>query len=222
MTAPSQPPIQAASAAIPDRHAADFELAQACVAGKARARRDLVQRYHRSVRQSVSFLSGARGGRVSAADVDDAVQQTFLVVFKNDAAVLGRWAGRSSLRTYLSRIAERVGIRHFQRLLTHHGRFRLDLDTPTESGPRIERVQDDGPMPPERMIEDEERDRLRDAIQGRLSEKGRQYYNYLFVQELEPTAIAELEGTNANNVYQWKNRIVRVASEVLRDSGYDE
>lgn len=217
MTASAPPPSQAPS----EKHAADFALAQGCVAGKPRARRDLVQRYHRAVRQSISFLSGARGGRVSAADVDDAVQQTFLVVFKNDAAVLGRWAGRSSLRTYLSRIAERVGIRHFQRLLTHHGRFRLDLDMPTESGSRIERVQDDEPMPPERMIEDEERDRLRDGILSRLSEKGRQYYDYLFVQELDPAEIARQEGTNANNVYQWKNRIARVAADVLRDAGYD-
>jgi RNA polymerase sigma factor (sigma-70 family) len=180
----------------------------------------LVRRYHRAVRQSIGFLSGARSGRVSAADVEDAVQQTFLTIFNDEAAVLRRWAGRSSLRTYLCRIAERVGIRHFQRLLTRHGRFRLDLDAPTESGTRIERVEDTAEAAPERMIADEARTEARQQIIAKLSEKGRQYYDYLFVQELDVAAIAEREQTNPNNVYQWKNRIVRVARSVLVELGY--
>lgn len=204
-----------------DTHAAEAALVEACVANQPGARRELVTRYHRAIRQAIGFLSGARGGRVAAADVDDAVQQTFLAVFNDDAAVLRRWAGRSSLRTYLCRIAERVGIRHFQRLLTRRGRFRLDLDAPAKSGARIELVEDDQVAAPEKMIEDQERDRLREAIVARLSDKGRQYYDYLFVRELSVSEIARIEETNSNNVYQWKNRISRVARTVLGEFGYN-
>lgn len=206
---------------LSDARAAESALVEACVADRPGARRELVQRFHRPIRQAISFLSGARGGRVATADVDDAVQQTFLAVFNDDAAVLQRWAGRSSLRTYLCRIAERVAIRHFQRLLTRRGRFRLDLDAPALSGTKVELVEDEQAAAPEQLIEDEERDRLRAAIVERLSDKGRQYYDYLFVRELTVTEIADLEETNSNNVYQWKNRITRVAREVLDEFGYN-
>lgn len=198
-----------------DPHAADRALVEACVTAERRARAELVRRYHRAVRQSIGFLSSARSGRVSAADVEDAVQQTFLIIFKDDAAVLQRWAGRSSLRTYLRRIAERVGVRHFQRLLTRHGRFRLDLDAPAESGPRVERIEDEALAAPERMMADEARAAARQRVIDQLSEKGRQYYDYLFVQELDVATIARREETTANNVYQWKNRIARIAREVI-------
>lgn len=203
-----------------DIRAAEQALVDACAAGQPAAHRELVLRYERALRQAIGFLSGARGGRVAAADVDDAVQKTFLAIFNDDSAVLRRWAGRSSLRTYLCRIAERVAIRHFQRLLTRRGRFRLDLDAPARSGTRVELVEDDQAAVPELLIADEERQRLRTAIVNRLSEKGQQYYDYLFVQELSVPEIARREGTNSNNVYQWKNRISRVARSVLEESGY--
>lgn len=183
-----------------------------------------MQRYHRAVRQAVGFSALARTGRVAAADVEDAVQQAFLTFFHNDGQVLRRWLGDAGLRTYLCRVAERVAQRHFQRALTRRGRFRLDLDEPVESGEsRVERLEVEQPAHPEveaLLAERSERDRLREAILERLSEKGRQYYQWLFVDELDVTAIAELDQTNPNNVYQWKNRITRAAHDVLVEAGY--
>lgn len=200
-------------------------LVEACAAGDPTAQRRLVMLYHKAVRQAIGFLSVARSGSVSEADVEDAVQQSFLTFFAHEGQVLRHWAGLSSLRTYLCRIAERIGIRHFRRLLTGRGRFRLSLDAPPESGggPRIEQVEgEDVPELDAELVQTEERDRIRALILDRLSDRGRVYYEYLFVQELDVAEIARIEETNANNVYQWKNRIVRLARDVLIESGYEQ
>ncbi len=192
-------------------------LVDACIAGDREARRRFVARFHRAVHQAISFLSVVRAGRVQLADVDDALQLVFLAVFEAEAQVLRRWAGRAGLKTYLCRIAERVALRHFRRTLEQRGRFRLALD-----GADAELDLDDAEPPPlEGLGTVEEVARLRTAILDKLSPKGRQFYEYLFVQELDVTTIARLEETNANNVYQWKNRIAKTALEVLRDEGYD-
>jgi RNA polymerase sigma factor (sigma-70 family) len=190
-------------------------LVDACIAGDREARRRFVARFHRAVHQAISFLSVVRAGRVQLADVDDAVQLVFLAVFDADALVLRRWAGRAGLKTYLCRIAERVALRHFRRALEQGGRFRLALDAEPEAEPEVE------PPPAEGLGTVEEVARVRGAILDKLSPKGRQFYEYLFVRELDVTTIARLEETNANNVYQWKNRIAKTALEVLRAEGYE-
>ncbi|MEZ4463719.1 MAG: sigma-70 family RNA polymerase sigma factor [bacterium] len=211
-----------------DAHAAgprsdEQALVDACAAGDPGAQRRLVLAYHRPVRQAIGFLSVARSGGVAEADVEDAVQQAFLTFFAHQGQVLRQWAGMSSLRTYLCRIAERIALRHFRRILTRRGRFRLSLDEPTpDGGDRLERLDlEDGPTIDAELVQAEQRERLRALILERLSEKGRAYYDYLFVQELDVAAIAALEDTNANNVYQWKNRIVRLARDILEEVGDD-
>lgn len=205
-----------------DRHADERELVRACIEGDPDARRRLVRLYHRAVRQTIEFLSVARSGRVQSADVDDAVQQVFVTIFDEDALVLRRWAARARLGTYLCRVAERVAVRHFQRALTVRGRFLLSLDAPDPGGePRIERIIEEAQAGEDvetldaRLIRAEEVARVRRAVLARLTPKGRQFYDYLFVQELDVATIAHLEGTTPNNVYQWKNRIAKTALEVL-------
>lgn len=216
----SEPPADL----TPGQRAEEQALVDACAAGDRVAQRRLVMCYHKAVRQAIGFLSVARSGAVTEADVEDAVQQSFLTFFAHDGQVLRQWAGLSSLRTYLCRIAERIGIRHFRRLLTGRGRFRLSLDAPPEAGgaPRVEQLEaEEVPDLGEDLVVEEERERIRRLILERLSDKGRTYYEYLFVRELDVAEIARLEETNANNVYQWKNRIVRLARDVLLEAGYE-
>ena len=52
---------------------------------------------------------------LSAADRDDAVAEIVLECVRDDAAVLRRFAGRSSLTTYLTVIARRVAVRRIVR-----------------------------------------------------------------------------------------------------------
>ncbi len=195
-------------------------LVAACVAGDPEGRRSLVVRYHRAVRQAIGFLPVARAGRVRPEDVEDAVQQAFIAFFAHDARALTGWRHDASLRTYLCRIAERVASRHFHRVMGLSGRFRLDLDAPDATGEtRMDRVSDEAPAADQRLGDAEACAELRCAIRAELSDTGRAYYDYLYVSELDVAEIAARENTNANNVYQWKNRIVRVARTVLRRQG---
>ena len=50
--------------------------------------------------------------------------------------------------------------------------------------------------------------------------EGLRSVRHVFVEELDVGAIAEREGTNPNNVYQWKNRIVQAARAVLVKGGW--
>jgi len=189
-------------------------LVDACIDGDVEARQRLATDYYRAVRQAISFLPAARGGRIGATDVEDAVQLAFMTFLARDAQVLRRWEGRAGLRTYLRRVAERVATRHFQVIRTRQGRFCLDLDAP---GGAVERPQATQGLSAEAaLVADETRTQLRNAVLAQLSEVGRTYYQHLFVEELDATTVAALCETNANNVYQWKNRILRVAHRVLR------
>ncbi len=198
----------------------DVALVEACVAGDPVARRTLVLKHLKSVRQAMGFLPQARDGRVAAADVDDAVQHAFMAFFARDAAVLSRWRRESLLRTYLNKVALRIGRKHLRTVTTHGGRFRLDLDAADDSWGE---PSDDEPSAEYQILERSERDRLREAILSKLSAKGRDFYRLLFVEEMDPAAAAEQMGTNTNNVYQWKNRIVHAARQVvLEERGAEE
>lgn len=203
--------------------AEDRALVERVLAGDERARRTLVATYERPVRRAIGFLAANRYPHAQPSDVEDAVQHTFLAIFANDAQVLASWQGSASLRTYLARISERIAGRHFTRLTRTRGRFRLALDAPLATDgdtPMVDRVADDEPRVDARLVEGEERERLRAAILAELSELGQLYYRALFIDDLSVAEIVAREGTNANNVYQWRNRIMRTAQEVLRANGY--
>lgn len=210
----------------PNPFAEDARLVERCVAGDDAARRLLVRQHHAAVRRSIAFLPVARTGRVRPEDVEDAVQQAFIAFFAHDARTLAGWRGNAALRTYLCRVGERVARRHFDRVVRLRGRFRLELDAPEPGGDaRLDRLSAadlgvEEPTLDARIAEAETRAELREAIRGSLSEKGQAYYDYLFVEELDVGVIAEREGTNPNNVYQWKNRIVQAARAVLVKGGW--
>lgn len=192
----------------------DVALVEACVAGDLDARRALVLRHLRPVRQALGFLPQARDGRVSADDVEDAVQLAFMAFFARDAAVLVAWRRESLLRTYLNKVALRIARKHLRTVTTRGGRFRLDLDSGDDAWGD---PADDGPTAEARLLDETERARLREAILAKLSEKGRDFYRLLFVEEADAPEVAIQMGTNTNNVYQWKARIVRAAHEVLQE-----
>ena len=200
----------------------DAALVEACAAGDCLAWQTFVSRYHRCVRQTVSFQARRTQG-TQEADIDDAVQQVFIAFLADDGVALRRWRAQAQLKTYLCRIAERVARRHFQLCAVNRGRFRLSMDDP-DDGSDTQRedghLDDDAFLAEATLIAEEDVARLRAASLERLSPKGRQYYEYLFVRELDVETVAKLENTNANNVYQWRNRITRVALDVLEAAGY--
>ena len=202
----------------------ESRLVQACGEGDRAAMRTVVEQYHRAIRQAVGYQASRGDRAIQAADIDDAVQEVFFTLFARDALVLQRWRGQARLKTYLCRIAERVAIRHFQAGYIHRGRFRLAVDE-ADGGPdtRLERLANEAQRDAETgsfeqiLISEETRTELRRRILARLSAKGRVFYDYLFVQELDVPEIAHRAETNPNNVYQWKNRISAIAVEVATE-----
>ena len=204
-------------------------LVERCLAGEHEARRRLVSGVHAAVRQAIEFAAARWGGGVGPADVDDALQQAFVAVFAEDMLILRRWRGDARLKTYLSRVGERVALRHFRAIAAHRSRFCLafsptgetdDLFGEAALDALVHEAQAQGrlastPDAEERLEGEAAMNELREAILARLSEKGREYYRYLFVDELEMAEICRREDTNANNVYQWKNRILREVAAVL-------
>lgn len=240
MSSPVDSPRPNVGAVAPGGPALEAEraLVARCLEGDAAARRTLVERHHAGVRQAVQFAARAFGDLPNEGDIDDAVQQAFLVLFARDAHVLRRWRGQARLRTYLGRVAERVAGQHFGALATRRARFRPvffgaggDAEGPEEAtfeaalDALVLAAQTDGALdaPPglEAALEQAEtRAALRGELLGRLSDKGREYYQHLFVDELDLGEICRREQTNPNNVYQWKNRILREAAAIwtrLRD-----
>ncbi len=190
---------------------ADRALVEACIRGEPAARRALVVRFYRPVKQSAGYLPVARRGRVTSADVEDAVQYAFLTLFARDAEILAAWRGAASLSTYVRKVAERLVLRHLQRSVLRRGRFMVDLDGAAEPE---EVFADDAPLAEAVIADAGERARLREAILARLTEKGRELYRHLYVEEMDVATTAKLCGITPNNVYQWRNRILRVAHEV--------
>lgn len=199
---------------------AEQALVERVLAGDAQAREQLVRDTLPAVRRAIGFMAHNRYPKAQPADMEDAVQHVYLAVFAKDAQVLARWHGNASLRTYLARVAEWAGGRFLKRVVTRGGRFRLDLDAPTDAGTPVDRMPDDGTPVDARLAQGAERERLRAAIQAELSERGQAFYQALFVDELTVAETARREGTNANNVYQWKNRILKVAQRVLAANDY--
>jgi RNA polymerase sigma factor (sigma-70 family) len=201
---------------------AEVALHARVLANDAAATRELVARVLPAVRQCVSLQAGRHQREAGGADVDDAVQQVFLTLFARERHVLGRWRGQASLKTYVVRVAERVAIRHFQRGRLHQGRFRLDLDAP-DSGYDAESLDAlasealgaSVPTAEAALVDASEREALRAAILEGLSEKAREYYRWLFVEELDVAEICVREGTNPNNVYQWRNRLLKEVARLV-------
>jgi RNA polymerase sigma-70 factor (ECF subfamily) len=80
---------------------ADAELARRCIAGDELARRTLFDAHRRRVHHVLFRVMG------SNRDIDDAIQEAFLEIFRS----LAIYRGESLLSTWIDRITVRVGVR---------------------------------------------------------------------------------------------------------------
>jgi len=136
---PHRPPPPGHGPANPD----DRRLIDACVAGTPGAWTEFVDRFGPLLAHVAGRTAARRRTPLSAADRDDAVAEILLECLRDQAGVLRKFAGRSSLATYLTVIARRVTARRIVRDLES---FRLAAgDEPLE--PRAaadlpERIED--------------------------------------------------------------------------------
>jgi RNA polymerase sigma-70 factor (ECF subfamily) len=86
---------------------ADRRLVEACLAGGPGAWEELLDRFGGLLAHVADRTAGRRGTPLAAADRDDAVAEILFECLRDEAAVLRKFAGRSSLTTYLAVIARR-------------------------------------------------------------------------------------------------------------------
>jgi RNA polymerase sigma-70 factor (ECF subfamily) len=89
----------------------DWRLIEACLAGTPGAWGLFLDRFGALLAHVAGRTASRRGAPWSAADRDDAVAEIVLECLRDEAAALRKFAGRSSLATYLAVIARRVTVR---------------------------------------------------------------------------------------------------------------
>lgn len=119
-------------------------LIDACVAGASGAWPEFLDRFGPLLAHVAGRTASRRGTPLSPADRDDAVAEILLECLRDDAGVLRKFAGRSSLATYLTVIARRVTARRIVRDLES---FRLasgdELLEPSAAAAELpERIED--------------------------------------------------------------------------------
>jgi RNA polymerase sigma-70 factor (ECF subfamily) len=120
----------------------DRNLLDRCLHGKPRAWEDFVDRFTGLVIHVINHTAQCRSIRLSSADREDLAAEVFFAIVDQDFAVLRRFAGRSSLATYLTVIARRVVVRKLV-----EGRSAIPLsdlvsETATEEDSLEQRISD--------------------------------------------------------------------------------
>lgn len=95
----------------------DRRLVEACLAGTPGGWTEFLERFGPLLAHVAGRTAIRRRTPLSAADRDDAVAEIVAECLRDDAVVLRKFAGRSSLATYLSVIARRVTVRRIVRQL---------------------------------------------------------------------------------------------------------
>lgn len=125
---------------------------------------------------------------VRAPELDDAIQEVFLVVHRR----LPSFEGRSSVKTWVFGIVLRVA-RTFRRTAKRHP----GLATPTEeNGP----VETPDPLPDE-QAEHQEAVRLLDELLDEIGEERREVFILAELEQMTAPEISEAIGISVTNVY---------------------
>jgi RNA polymerase sigma-70 factor (ECF subfamily) len=126
----------------------DVALMDAWCRGDRGAGGELIARHYPSVAR---FFHG----KVSAAALEDLVQETFLACTRSAV----RFRGQARFRTYLYGIADHVLVNHLRRL--GRSRARLDPEVDLEETPAVS----SGPSPAATVVQHEEQRLLHEALQ---------------------------------------------------------
>jgi RNA polymerase sigma-70 factor (ECF subfamily) len=133
----------------------DRKLLDRCLARKARAWEDFVDRYMGLVVHVINHTAKCRSVLLTSDDRDDLASDVFLTLVADDFAVLRRFRGKSSLATYLTVVARRVVV---------HSLIKRRISVPIGDIADDSALQADGV---EKRISDREQvERLLDELDG--------------------------------------------------------
>jgi len=93
----------------------DRNLLKRCLAQQPGAWKDFVDRFVGLFVHVINHSAHARSVRLSSHDVDDLCAEVFLALVADDAAILRRFRGKSSLATYLTVVSRRIVVREIAR-----------------------------------------------------------------------------------------------------------
>jgi RNA polymerase sigma-70 factor (ECF subfamily) len=183
----------------------DVELVRLAQANDARAFEALVVKYQRRIARHVArYLK-------SAADVEDAVQETFIRAYRGLAA----FRGESAFYTWLYRIAANVAIRHLKRQPPH---VLLGDDAPEERTDAFQPGITDSEQPERTLIAAQ----IADTVQRALSKLQPDLAEALLLYEVESKPYAEIAtmlgipiGTVRTRIFRAREFIARRLEPVL-------
>ena len=183
----------------------DVELVRLAQANDVRAFEALVVKYQRRVARHVArYLK-------SAADVEDAVQETFIRAYRGLAA----FRGESAFYTWLYRIAANVAIRHLQREPQH---VLLGDDAPEERTDAFQPGVSDSEQPERTLIAAQ----IADTVQRALAKLQPDLAEALLLYEVESKPYAEIAtmlgipiGTVRTRIFRAREFIARRLEPVL-------
>lgn len=183
----------------------DLELVRLAQANDVRAFEALVVKYQRRVARHVArYLK-------SAADVEDAVQETFIRAYRGLAA----FRGDSAFYSWLYRIAANVAIRHLERQPQH---ILLGDDAPEERVDAFEPGVSDSEQPERTLIAAQ----IADTVQRALAKLQPDLAEALLLYEVESKPYAEIAtmlgipiGTVRTRIFRAREFIARRLEPVL-------
>jgi RNA polymerase sigma-70 factor, ECF subfamily len=200
-------PIEVALSMLPSMVETDpdVELVRLAQANDVRAFEALVVKYQRRVARHVArYLK-------SAADVEDAVQETFIRAYRGLAA----FRGDSAFYTWLYRIAANVAIRHLQRQPQH---VLLGDDAPEERTDAFQPGVSDSEQPERTLIAAQ----TADTVQRALAKLRPDLAEALLLYEVESKPYAEIAtmlgipiGTVRTRIFRAREFIAKRLEPVL-------
>lgn len=148
-------------------------------------------------------------GRNARQEVEDIVQDIFLVLFDNDGEVLRGWRPERglSLHNYVGLVAERRAT----------SILRSGKRSPWKEEPTLtEDLDREAPATgPEQVTASREKLRLLlDRLKEELSPQGRHLFDLLFLRELSVAEAVGETGMSSDAVYAWRSRLVRLAKKI--------
>lgn len=195
----------------------DRELVRCVLLGEREAAGPFLDRFtpvvHARVARALLRRQTAARGRDLRQEVEDLVQDVFAALFDRGGYALRKWDPDRglTLANFIGLLAEREVAS-----ILRSGRRSPWTEDPTDEGDLGFHVaQRQCAASTEHRIQDRNTlAHVLDGVYARLSPQGIHMFELLFVEQLEPDAVAEQVGMRTDAVYVWRSRLRKLAREV--------
>jgi len=209
-------------AAFVRRPAAQEALGDA-LTGDPAAIRHLIEELGPVIRARVRRVLSRNPARVPCLnqDVDELIQETFLVLFADDSALLRRWDPERgmSLPNWVGQVAEREAGRYL-RARSAAKRRGEELTAPDDL--TMQHAADGGEGADEQLERDQRRRDLLGRIRAALTPETFLVFDLLYVRLLSAPEVAQMLGCEVQAVYTRRSRIRTTLGKVVAELEADE